>query len=296
MRNKKYPLWVRLTAGAKQKFKNDKKEFFAYIILRTIVIAALVLSLVRRDIDSAFICLLALVLYMIPDFIERKLKMELPTTLEIVILVFIFAAEILGEMSNYYIQFTHWDTLLHITWGFICAAVGYSLVDLFDRDEHFGVKLSPLFLSIFAFCFSMTIGVFWEFFEFAVDMILKTDMQKDTVINSISTVLLDPMNTNKAIIINDITDVAINGESLGIGGYLDIGLLDTMEDLFVNFIGAFVFCVIGFLGKGGGATGRFARRFIPRIKGTEEINVEAEQLKEEMQAAILGERERIQPK
>jgi len=296
MSNKKYPFRVRLAATARQKFKNEKKEFFAYIILRTIVIAALVLSIIRQDIDSAFICLLVLVLYMIPDFIERTFKMELPTTLEIVILVFIFAAEILGELSNYYIQFKHWDTILHITWGFLCAAVGYSLIDLFDRDEHFGVKLSPLFLSIFAFCFSMTIGVFWEFFEFAADMLLRTDMQKDTVINSISTVLLDPTNSNKAIIINDISDVVINGESLGVGGYIDIGLFDTMEDLFVNFIGAFVFCVICYIGRSGGTLGRFARSFIPRIKGSKEISEDEEQLYEEMQAFTHAELEKLQTK
>ena len=77
----------------------------------------------------------------------------------------------------------------------------------------------------------MTIGVLWEFFEFGMDFFLGTDMQKDTVIHAIHSVSLDPTLSNKVVTIPDIQDVVINGESLGLGGYLDIGLLDTMEDL-----------------------------------------------------------------
>ena len=71
-------------------------------------------------------------------------------------------------------------------------------------------------------------------------------MQKDTVIHSIHSVLLDPTRTNKVVTIPNIRDVVINGQSLGVGGYVDIGIIDTMKDLFVNFIGAVVFSVTGF--------------------------------------------------
>ena len=115
--------------------------------------------------------------------------------------------------------------MLHTINGFICAAFGFALVDIFNRNRRIKFELSPVFLAIVAFCFSMTIGVLWEFFEFGMDMIFKTDMQKDFVINTISSVKLDPTNSNKAVIIKNITDVAVNGESLGLGGYLDIGLM-----------------------------------------------------------------------
>jgi len=296
MSDKKYPRRIRYAASARRKFRTDKKVFILYIILRVIVVAALTLSIVRGDFDSAFICLLVLVLFLVPEFIQRTLKIEFPTTLQFVILLFIFAAEILGELSNYYIQFKYWDKLLHITWGFLCAAVGYSLVDIFNRDEHFGVRLSPIFLSIVAFTFSMTIGVLWEFFEFAADMILRTDMQKDTVVNTISSVLLDPTNTNKAVIIKDITDVVVNGESLGVGGYIDIGLFDTMEDLFVNFVGALVFCVIAYIGSSGGRLGRFSRRFIPRVKNPSEVSEEEKRYNDDMRAFARAEKMRLDAK
>ena len=122
-------------------------------------------------------------------------------------------------------------------------------------------------MAIVAFCFSMTIGVLWEFFEFGMDTFFHTDMQKDTIVNAIYSVSLDPTNSNKVVALTGITDTAVNGKSLGLGGYLDIGLIDTMQDLLVNFVGATVFAVIGFFyAKGKGKKPSPATDFIPSIK------------------------------
>ena len=116
----------------------------------------------------------------------------------------------------------------------------------------------------------MTIGVIWEFFEFGMDQLFGFDMQKDAIVHSISSVMLDPTRTNHAIRINDITQVAVNGQDLGLGGYLDIGLIDTMEDLVVNFIGAVVFSVFGFLYvKNRGKKDSIISRFVPRRKSAD---------------------------
>ncbi len=129
-------------------------------------------------------------------------------------------------------------------------------------------------MAVVAFCFSMTIGVLWEFFECGMDVLFMTDMQKDTVVSSISTVLLDPTGGNTPVIIKDITDVIVvsGGEEfpLGVGGYIDIGILDTMKDLFVNFIGAVVFSFIGYFYVKGRGKGRFATRFIPQVNDFED--------------------------
>ena len=111
----------------------------------------------------------------------------------------------------------------------------------------------------------MTIGVLWEFFEFSMDTFFGTDMQKDTIVNTIRTVTLDPTRSNKVVVIKGITSTAVNGTDLGINGYLDIGLIDTMKDLFVNLIGALVFSFIGFFYIKNRGTGKFARRFIPTM-------------------------------
>ena len=203
---------------------------------------------------------------MIPSFIQMELKIELPTTLEIFILIFIFAAEILGEIGSYYTKVANWDTMLHTINGFLAAAIGFSLVDILNRNEKVKVQLSPLFMAVVAFCFSMTIGVMWEFWECGMDLFLGMDMQKDTIVHSISTVMLDPTGGNQVVHIDNIKNTAVNGMELGLGGYLDIGLIDTMKDLFVNFIGAVVFSIIGFFYVKQRGKGKFANRFIPRIK------------------------------
>ena len=134
-----------------------------------------------------------------------------------------------------------------------------------------------MYLALVAFCFSMTVGVLWEFFEYSGDLFLGLDMQKDTVVSAIRTVELDPTRSNKVIAVKDIADVIIvhsdgTQQALGLGGYLDVGLIDTMKDLIVNFIGATVFSVIGFFYVKAKGKGSFAARFIPRVlRGQEQM-------------------------
>lgn len=227
-------------------FRRKKSTFILFVVLRTLVIAAGVRSVFLGNYENAFLCVLTLVLFLVPAFVSRTFKVELPTLLENIVLIFIFAAEVLGELNDYYIKYPLWDTMLHTATGFLAAAMGLSLIDLLNRNEKIKFNLSPLFVALVSFCFSMTIGVLWEFLEFGADLVLQTDMQKDTIITAISSVALNPDATNSAIKISGITETAVNGQVLGIGGYLDIGLYDTMKDMFVNFIGAVVFSVIGF--------------------------------------------------
>lgn len=246
--------------------REHKSSFLVYVTLRLLVILMMILQIFIRNYENVFLCVLTLVLLLIPSLIQINLKIELPTALEITILVFIFAAEILGEIQSYYIKFPFWDTVLHTINGFLMAAIGFALVDILNRSKKFSIQLSPVFLAIVAFCFSMTIGVIWEFFEYGMDQFFGLDMQKDTVIQGFSSVLLDPTKSNIPVPVQDITEVLVNGRNLGLGGYLDIGLIDTMNDLFVNFVGAVLFSIIGYFYVKSRGKGKFARRFIPRLK------------------------------
>ena len=246
--------------------REHKSSFVVYMVLRIMVILMMILQIFNKNYENVFLCVLTLLLFIVPSFIQVNLKIELPTALEITILVFIFAAEILGEIQAYYIKFPFWDTVLHTINGFLMAAIGFALADILNRSKKISFQLSPAFLAIVAFCFSMTIGVIWEFFECGMDLFFGFDMQKDTIVNSISSVMLDPTGGNTPTAIHNITYVMVNGKSLGLGGYLDIGLLDTMKDLFVNFIGAVVFSVIGYFYVKSRGQGKFAKRFIPRLK------------------------------
>lgn len=254
---------------AEQELLRKKSVTAVYLVLRLMVIVVMVAQFFNGNFENVFLCGLTLILFLLPTVFERKLKVELPDTLEIIILLFIFAAEILGEIRAYYTTYQGWDTMLHTLNGFLCAAIGFSLVDMLNREERFSMTLSPVFMAIVAFCFSMTIGVLWEFFECTMDQFFLLDMQKDAVVHQISSVMLDPTGGNHPVVIRDITDVIVvaGGEqiSLGLGGYLDIGLLDTMKDLFVNLIGAAVFSIVGYFYVKNRGKGRFAGRFIPKV-------------------------------
>ena len=251
-----------------------------YLVLRLLVILVMVAQFFNGNFENVFLCILTLILLLLPTVLERRLQIDLPNTLEIILMLFIFAAEILGEIQAYYTAFPYWDTMLHTLNGFLCAAIGFSLVDLCNRHERFSLSLSPVFMAIVAFCFSMTIGVLWEFFECIMDSFFLLDMQKDAIVHDISTVMLDPTGGNKITAIRGITDVIVvaGGKEipLGLGGYLDIGLLDTMKDLFVNFIGAFVFSIIGYFYVKNRGRGRFARRFIPKVLPEEPVQADEE--------------------
>ena len=194
--------------------------------LRALVLLVLVLEAVKGDYYNVFLCGLTLVLFMIPTFVEHRLHIDVPNTLEIIILLFIFSAEILGEIQEYYLIFPFWDTMLHTMNGFLMAAIGIAMVDILNRSRKFKVRLSPAFVALVAFCFSMTVGVVWEFFEYGMDVFFHTDMQKDTWISAISSVSLNPDGRNVAEQVA-VDSVVVNGQSWP--AYLDIGLHDTMK-------------------------------------------------------------------
>lgn len=250
--------------AGKPEIQTEAGSVAVYWILRLIVIGVMVMTIIHKNYESTFVCVLVLILFMLPRFVERNFRIELPSALEIIILVFIFAAEILGELKSYFITYPHWDSMLHTTTGFISAAFGFAMVDLLNRNKPQHFKLSPVFLALVAFCFSMTVGVLWEFFEFSMDYLFHMDMQKDMIIHSFASVTLDPTNSNIPILVDNITDVAVNGESLGLGGYLDVGLYDTMQDLFVNFVGALTFSVIGYFSAKSG-NNKIAKQFVPVV-------------------------------
>ena len=232
----------------KDRIALNRRAFILYSILRALVLVTLIRCIMTQRWEGVAISILVLVLFLVPSLVEGMTHIEIPGLFQAIIYSFIFAAETLGEIDHYYVLIPGWDTILHTLNGFLCAAIGFSLVDLLNRSSK-NISLSPIYVTLAAFCFSMTIGVLWEFVEFSFDTFFGMDMQKDTFVTSISSVALDPANEGNRIQINDIATTTITtaaGETTTINGYLDIGLIDTMKDLLVNFVGALVFSVVGY--------------------------------------------------
>lgn len=259
--------WELTKASARE----SPKLFALYFVLRAFVLGLMVFSILNSDVMNTLLCILTLVLFSIPTFIEHRIKIDIPNTLEVMILLSIFAAEVLGEINEYYVNVPYWDTMLHTVNGFLSAAIGMALIDVLNKNGKLSISMSPLFVALFALCFSITVGVVWEFYEFGSDMLFRSDMQKDTWVHTISSVTLHPGGKNIPVVVSGITETVIrytdNGvpAELVLDGYLDIGIIDTMRDLIVNFIGASIFSIIGgfyIKHRGEGASGRFIRRFL----------------------------------
>lgn len=259
---------------AKETMRRKRAEqpvvFVLHFVLRALVLVTLVRSAFLGHYEHMMLCVLTLVLLLVPSLIEHTLDIELPDLLESIILLFIFAAEILGEIDAFYIRIPFWDTILHTTWGFLCAGIGFALFDILNRSDSSKIKLTPLYMAVSAAAFSMCIGACWEIFEYLADSFIGVDMQKDTLVQTINTVWLDPTNSNVTIPVRDIVSTQItlaSGEVIQIpGGYLDIGIHDSMADLIVNLIGALVFAVIGFAYVKTRDSNSLAARFIPRVR------------------------------
>ena len=240
--------------------KRTKIEIVLYI--------SVILTIVRQfflgSYANMFLGILTLLLFSLPKVIEKRLGVNIPTGLETVILIFIYSAEILGEINAFYVRIPIWDTILHTTNGFLMAAIGFALIDIFNRSEKFSIRMSPFFVAFVAFCFSMTVGVVWEFFEFGMDWFFRLDMQKDWILPTISSVKLNPDGANVPIRVA-VESLVVNGEEWNLGGYLDIGLVDTMKDLLVNFVGAIIFSLVGIVYLQKRGKGTLAASLIPTV-------------------------------
>ncbi len=235
----------RLIQHLQNRIAMNRRRFILYSILRILVIFMMIRCFILGEYENVALCVLSLVLFLVPALAEEGLNIRIPVLFESIIYIFIYAAWILGEIQNYYVLIPGWDTMLHTMNGFLCAAVGFSLVDLLNHKSK-DVHLSPMYITIVAFCFSMTVGVMWEFIEYFCDSFFYLDMQKDTIIRNIGTVKLTgelqfiPNIEKTVMYLADGRTVTVNG------GYLDVGINDTMKDLFVNLIGAIAFSIIGY--------------------------------------------------
>lgn len=172
---------------------------------------------IKSDYVLMFIqCLLGIVVMFLPSFFERKLKIEIPSNMYIIFIIFLYCAIYLGEVRSFYYSIPFWDTILHTFSGAMLGALGFSFVNLLNDNEKVTLHMSPLFIALFALCFAVSLGVLWEIYEFSFDGFLGLNMQKFALENG------TPLVGRNA-------------------------LQDTMKDLIVDMIGAFVISLMGYI-------------------------------------------------
>lgn len=174
---------------------------------------------VRAQSDYALMliqCAGGLLVMFLPDLVNRTLAIRIPTGMQIAYLGFLYAAIYLGEVRNFYFRIPHWDAVLHFFSGAMLGALGFHLVRLLNDSERPRISLSPGFVAFFAFCFALASGAVWEIYEFTIDGLFGTNMQK---------------------FMTD-TGELLNGRH---------ALTDTMQDLIVDAVAALTVTVIGYL-------------------------------------------------
>lgn len=161
-------------------------------------------------------CALGLLVVFLPSFLEKRLSIEIPGSITILYFVFLYCAIYLGEVRSFYYRVAHWDTYLHTFSGAMLGALGFSLVDILNGRARVQVRLSPVFVGLFAFCFAVALGAVWEIYEYVMDGLLDLNMQKFRLEDG----------------------TALIGRA---------ALVDTMKDLIVDALGALCVVVIGVL-------------------------------------------------
>ena len=255
--------------------KTSKSAVAIFVILRVLIVICDFVEALHGNLINVLLCIAALILYTIPTLVQEKLKFEFPNTFETIIYFFIFSSVVLGEINKFYIMIPHWDTILHLLSGFLCAGFGFSLFELCNKKKTVR-DVTLIFTVIVSFCFSITIGVLWEVVEYAADNVLRVDMQKGTIVRDIASIELNPVKDNSSLKIDNIVETNIktsDGKEITINGYLDIGLNDTMKDLIVDMCGATIFCIFGtiyVLNKDNPVKRfKFASLFIPKTDNEE---------------------------
>lgn len=200
--------------------------FFSLLISAIFLIIRLFLAPAGNDVPYGRVksdyvlmlvqCILGLFAMTLPGLLSHRFQIEIPSGMLVLYAIFLYGAIFLGEVRSFYYTVPHWDTILHTFSGGMLGALGFSFVTLLNKTDKIPLNLSPIFIAIFAFCFAVTLGVFWEIYEFTFDGVLGLNMQK----------------------------FSLESGELLMGR---AALQDTMKDLIVDCLGAFIMALVGYI-------------------------------------------------
>jgi len=171
----------------------DRIKLAIYLLFRILVIVAGIIAMFKSDWSNLGLSLVTLFLTFLPSIIKRQFHIHYPSEFEILIVLFIYASMYLGEIHSFYYRFWWWDIMLHTLSGVIIGAIGFSLVYIFNTEENVAIKLSPLFVAIFSFCFATSMGALWEIYEFFMDSIFGLNMQKSGLVDTMWDLIVDAL-------------------------------------------------------------------------------------------------------
>jgi hypothetical protein len=147
-------------------------------VLQTVMAGELGLLIYRQQWLHAFLVAGIMAATLLPVALGKRLPVRIPSELQILAILFIFATLFLGEVRDYYERFWWWDLALHGTAGLLLGLFGFLIVYMLNENNHVDLHMRPSFVALFAFFFAVGLGALWEIFEFAMDQLFDTNMQK----------------------------------------------------------------------------------------------------------------------
>ena len=200
------------------------------------LLSTIYVALTTNELFSYFYCIATIPFVALPLILSVLFRWRMNLFFYL-LFTFYACGPILGAVYNFYYLTSWWDILLHLLAGTVFAVVGAQLSNVLNKNN----QTSYIFAAVFGVLLSISIAVVWEMFEYSSDTFLGSDMQADTIINVINTKINRTDGIADAY--TNITETYVNGQSLGINGYLDIGLIDTMHDMIIETVGALVYLV-----------------------------------------------------
>ncbi len=210
--------------------KKNRKVTLFYSILRILVILLFITSVLGIFIDAddtdisrnLFIALQSIILFTLsftPVFIERKFKLEIPSFMKTIFLLFIIAALLLGEVAEFFVRISWWDDMLHTVSGFLVAIISLSILSFATKSPNGIYSLRPVFIALFVFCFAVSIEVIWELFEYAVDSLFPPSNMLRTV-DSVTLIPLEGLDAVKDTI-HDLSLTVLSALAVSVLAYFD---------------------------------------------------------------------------
>ncbi len=158
--------------------QRSRLQIGVLLILQTVMAVELVLLLAQGMWVSGVWLLAIMAITGSTALLRHRLPVRIPAEYELLAILFVFGALFLGEFRSYYERFWWWDIALHATSGLLLGILGFLLVYVLNESKRIDLHMRPGFVALFAFLFAVTVGTFWEIFEFTVDQVLGTTMQK----------------------------------------------------------------------------------------------------------------------
>jgi hypothetical protein len=174
-------------------------ELLVYYFIKGVIVVGLLVSALYGDWTNVFWIGLIFLATFIPTVIKKQSRLYFPLEFELFIVLFIFLALFLGEIHYYYHIFWWWDLFLHGQSGILVGILGFIIAYILNEQSHFRLKMKPAMTAVFAFNFTLAFGVLWEIFEFTMDQLFGTNMQKSGLMDTMFDLIL---NTFGALVIS----------------------------------------------------------------------------------------------